>query len=77
MLLASCVTLGKSVYLSDLNRLIYILGIVMELPGGIIIFITIMIMIIKFIVFIIIIIIIIMFDNNPTRQYQKYFLSNE
>lgn len=75
MLLASCVTLGKSVYLSDLNRLIYILGIVMELPGGIIIFITIMIMIIKFIVFIIIIII--MFDNNPTRQYQKYFLSNE
>lgn len=76
MLLASCVTLGKSVHLSDLNHLIYVLGIVMELPGGIIIFITIMIMIIKFII-LIIIIKIIMFDNNPTRQYQKYFLSNE
>lgn len=75
MLLASCVTLGKSVHLSDLNRLIYVLGIVMELPGGIIIFITIMIMIIKFII--LIIIKIIMFDNSPTRQYQKYFLSNE
>lgn len=56
MLLASYVTLGKSVHVSDLNRLIYILGIVMELPGGIIIFITIMIMImiIKFIALIII-----------------------
>lgn len=75
VLLASCVTLGKSVHLSDLNHLIYVLGIVMELPGGIIIFITIMIMIIKFII--LIIIKIIMFNNNPTRQYQKYFLSNE
>ena len=73
--LISCVTLGKSVHLSDLNHLIYVLGIVMELPGGIIVFITIMIMIIKFII--LIIIKIIMFNNNPTRQYQKYFLSNE